>query len=325
MDGFKRIRPWLFKFDPEVVHHLAMKLVENDLLSLPASPNSLPVAAFGKQLSHPIGLAAGFDKDGVAIDQWEKWGFAFVEVGTVTWHPQPGNAKPRLFRYPEQKAIVNRMGFNNEGAEALARRLDNRSTEIPVGANIGKSKITPNNEAAKEYKKMAALLAPRSDYLVVNISSPNTPGLRDLQATAHLKQILDSVLPVIGQTPLLIKISPDLDDEQLNAICALVNQSETAGVIATNTTLARPFESEAGGLSGAPLTQRANETAGLVRRALEPHKTLIAVGGLMSPEDAVERARAGADLLQIYTGWIYEGPHLLNRMVEALISEDCYR
>ena len=276
-----------------------------------------------------LGLAAGFDKNAVGIDALANLGFGFVEVGTVTGEPQPGNPKPRLARLPLDRAVVNRMGFNNDGAEMVARRLAARRLErtglrhgVPLGINIGKTKVVPEEDAITDYEKSTGLLAPHADYLVVNVSSPNTPGLRDLQAVSRLEPLLQAVRRradgvTDAHVPLLVKIAPDLDDEDVLAVADLSLALGLDGVVATNTTISRsgllssPDQVEAagtGGLSGPPLRTRAEEVVRLVRARVGPDLTIIGVGGITTHQDALDRLAAGADLVQAYTAFVYEGP-----------------
>jgi dihydroorotate dehydrogenase len=289
-----------------------------------------------------LGLAAGFDKNGVGIDALANMGFAFIEIGTITGEPQPGNPKPRLARLPADRAIVNRMGFNNDGAEAVSKRLaerrfdrTGRRTGVPVGINIGKTKVVAEDDAIADYEKSTTLLAPHADYLVVNVSSPNTPGLRDLQAVSRLEPLLRAVRTradhVTGvHVPLLVKIAPDLSDEDVLAVADLAVALGLDGIVATNTTISRegltstPPQVEAaggGGLSGPPLRARATEVVRLLRDRVGPELTLIGVGGISSPEDALERLSAGADLLQADTGFVYEGPWWPARMNARLTAQ----
>ncbi len=299
-----------------------------------------PVQAMGLTFPGPLGLAAGFDKNAEGIDALAALGFSFVEVGTVTGEAQPGNPRPRLFRLPADRAVVNRMGFNNDGAEVIARRLAAWRRSAPahpvvLGVNIGKSKVVPEEEAVADYEKSTRLLAPYADYLVVNVSSPNTPGLRDLQAVEKLEPLLAAVRRQADavtekRVPLLVKIAPDLSDEDVLAVADLATALGLDGVVATNTTISReglassPEEIAqvgAGGLSGAPLRERALEVLRLLRGRLDPTMTVISVGGLTDAEDAHERLRAGATLLQGYTAFIYEGalwPSRLQRELAAL-------
>jgi dihydroorotate dehydrogenase len=286
-----------------------------------------------------LGLAAGFDKNAVGVDALANMGFAFIEVGTVTGEPQSGNPKPRLARLPADRAIVNRMGFNNDGAEAVAqrlgaRRLDRtgRRTGVPMGINIGKTKVVPEEYAVRDYEKSTTLLAPYADYLVVNVSSPNTPGLRDLQAVSRLEPLLRAVRSRADDVsdhhvPLLVKIAPDLTDDDVLAVADLTLEIGLDGIVATNTTIARegltssPDAVEAaggGGLSGPPLRSRATKVIELLRDRVGPDLTLIGVGGITTVQDAIERIDAGADLVQGYTAFVYEGPWWPARINRAL-------
>ena len=326
------------RLDPETIHHRAFRAVRaaEPLTSRAVRLPSLPVRALGLTFPHPLGLAAGFDKNAVGIDGLAALGFGHVEVGTVTGEAQPGNPRPRLFRLPADRAIVNRMGFNNDGAEVVARRLaawraTGRSTIL--GVNIGKTKVVPEEEAARDYEKSAGLLAPYADYLVVNVSSPNTPGLRDLQAVEKLQPLLaavrrraDEVRPD-DRVPLLVKIAPDLSDEDVLAVADLAVAEGLEGIIATNTTISRDglasdaAEVErigAGGLSGRPLTQRSEDVLRLLRGRVGEDLTLVGVGGITTVEDARRRLAAGADLLQAYTAFVYEGPLWPRRIVRGL-------
>ena len=283
-----------------------------------------------------LGLAAGFDKNATGIDALAALGFGFVEIGTVTGEAQHGNPRPRLARLPADRAIVNRMGFNNDGAEVVARRLAARGSRlrstgdgrVPLGINIGKTKSVPEDAAIGDYEKSTTLLAPYADYLVVNVSSPNTPGLRDLQAVAKLEPLLRAVRRRADdvterRVPLLVKIAPDLVDDDVLAVADLAVELGLDGIVATNTTIARdglrtpaPRVAQAGpgGLSGAPLRDRANEVVRLLRGRVGPGLTLVGVGGISTPQDALERLDAGADLVQAYTGFVYEGPWWPSRM-----------
>jgi dihydroorotate dehydrogenase len=285
----------------------------------------LRVHAFGRELPGPLGLAAGFDKDAVGVRALGALGFAFVEVGTVTAEPQPGNPKPRLIRLPADRALINRMGFNNHGAAAAAARLPSRpesGRRVMVGANIGKTKVTRQSAAAVDYAHSARLVAPGADYLVINVSSPNTPGLRDLQAVSELRALIAAVhgaLQSVGRSkiPLLVKIAPDLADEDIDAVADLALELGLAGIIATNTTVSRDHLTSsaaeiaaagAGGLSGPPLRPRALHVLRRLRARVGDRLVLVAAGGIDTPDDAWERIRAGATLLQGYTGFIYGGP-----------------
>nr|WP_205267755.1 quinone-dependent dihydroorotate dehydrogenase [Mycolicibacterium sphagni] len=273
----------------------------------------LASTVFGVRFPGPLGLAAGFDKDGLGLNTWEALGFGYAEVGTVTAQAQPGNPQPRLFRLPEDRALLNRMGFNNHGAGQLALQLARHHPEAPIGVNIGKSKVTPPELAADDYRASARLLGPLADYVVVNVSSPNTPGLRDLQAVESLRPILSAVLEETT-TPVLVKIAPDLSDEDVDAVADLAVELGLAGIVATNTTISRvglrtPGVDDlgAGGISGAPVARRALEVLRRLYGRVGSDLVLISVGGIETADDAWERITAGASLLQGYTGFIYGG------------------
>jgi dihydroorotate dehydrogenase len=338
------IRPWLFLIDPEKIHHFVFRILklQNNIPGIRSLINKrfnyyhpdLKKEVFGLTFQNPVGLAAGFDKDARLIDELAALGFGFIEIGTLTPLPQPGNEKPRLFRLPEDQALINRMGFNNEGVTAAVDRLKKRKSNIIIGGNIGKNKITPNESAADDYATCFDVLFPYVDYFVVNISSPNTPGLRDLQdkeplrnLLLHLKQ-LSSTKSVYK--PMLLKISPDLSDGQLDDIVQILKETKLDGIVATNTTISREglkrdrSEIEAignGGLSGAPLRNRSTEVIKYLRQNLGSQFPIIGVGGIMSPEDALEKIRAGADLVQLYTGFIYEGPGLIEKINKSILRE----
>ncbi|WP_134768352.1 quinone-dependent dihydroorotate dehydrogenase [Nocardioides sp. 1609] len=336
--GFRRI-------DPERAHHLGFRAIRvgAPVLGRVPGPVGEPVAAMGLTFPHALGLAAGFDKNGVGIDALGALGFGHVEIGTITGQAQPGNPAPRMFRLVADRAVVNRMGFNNDGAEAVARRLAARGRRAsgagPVlGINIGKTKVVPEDDEAAvlaDYGTSTRLLAPHADYLVVNVSSPNTPGLRTLQAVERLEPLLRHVRTVAdsvttagrGRVPLLVKIAPDLADDDVLAVADLALATGLDGIIATNTTTGRDglrshpaevAEAGAGGLSGAPLTARATEVVRLLRGRVGPDLTLVGVGGISTPGDARERLAAGADLLQAYTAFVYEGPLWPRRVVTGL-------
>jgi dihydroorotate dehydrogenase len=292
---------------------------------------------FGCRFANPVGLAAGFDKNGVAAAIWDRFGFGFAEIGTVTWEPQPGNPRPRLFRLAPERAALNRMGFNNEGARAVRRRLERQklppSGQRPavLGINLGKSRITPLERAADDYAASLELLAPLADYAVVNVSSPNTPGLRELQGEAQLRRLVERLRRLPACPPLLVKIAPDLEDDAIDAIARLAYEEGLAGVIAVNTSLdrlgleqrrlaatGRTLAEESGGLSGRPLRLRAQAVLRRLRAAAGPALPLIGVGGIDTAHAAWERISAGASLIQIYTGWIYEGPALVPTILEGL-------
>jgi dihydroorotate dehydrogenase len=292
---------------------------------------SLTKEVLGLKFKNPIGLAAGFDKNALLIDELACMGFGFVEIGTVTPKPQPGNDKPRLFRLPKDKALINRMGFNNDGVNTVAERLRRKHSSIIIGGNIGKNKITPNEQALDDYVSSFHALYDVVDYFVVNVSSPNTPGLRALQEREPLKKLLTHVknLSLAKPTPkpVLLKIAPDLTEEQLNDIVEILQETKTDGIIATNTTISREGLSTDretvdaignGGLSGAPLTSRATEVIRFLRQRLGKNYPIIGVGGIMTAADAREKLDAGADLIQLYTGFIYEGPGFAKRIAKSL-------
>lgn len=323
-------RPLLFALDPERAHHLAigsLRIASSFPGALRAlrkfEPPANPTTVFGLTFRNRIGLAAGFDKNGVALPAWTALGFGFVEIGTVTAQAQPGNEKPRIFRYPEQQALINRLGFNNDGADAVAERLrrlraSGRWPHIPVGINIGKSKITPLEEAPDDYLYSFRRLREFADYLVLNVSSPNTPGLHALQEIAALTELLRVIREAndAPRKPVLLKIAPDLALEDLDEIVAACEQYGIAGLIATNTTLDHSSilrtGDQGGGLSGAPLREKSTAFV----RALRGRTSLpiIGVGGIMDGPSAREKLEAGAALIQIYTGYIYRGPGFLREL-----------
>jgi dihydroorotate dehydrogenase len=324
----------LTRTDPEKAHHTAFRVIRaaRPATRLRRTPGE-PVSALGLTFPNVLGLAAGFDKNAVGIDGLGALGFGHVEVGTVTGEPQPGNPQPRLFRLPDDRAVINRMGFNNDGAEVVAERLRARGRRSvddggPVlGINIGKSKVVPEDEAVRDYEKSARLLAPYADYLVVNVSSPNTPGLRNLQAVEKLEPILTAVQRIAEGVPLLVKIAPDLADDDVLGVADLALAIGLDGIIATNTTIsraglrtpaARVEEIGAGGLSGRPLTDRSLDVLRLLRDRVGPDLTLIGVGGITTVADARARLDAGATLLQGYTAFIYEGPLWPRRIIRGV-------
>ncbi|HEY5691659.1 MAG TPA: quinone-dependent dihydroorotate dehydrogenase [Cyclobacteriaceae bacterium] len=338
------IRPILFLFDPESIHHFVFTTLTfkgkipgfKGLLSLLFRYRNpkLEKELFGIRFSNPVGLAAGFDKDAKLIDELACFGFGFIEIGTLTPRPQMGNDKPRLFRLPKDKALINRMGFNNEGIEAAVNRLKTRKAKVIIGGNIGKNKDTPNDKAFSDYMLCFEALHPYVDYFVVNVSSPNTPGLRELQDKEPLKRLLSHVKGLSRSKkkvkPVLLKIAPDLTVSQLDDIVEILKETKTDGVIATNTTTSRDnlvTNAEevdllgAGGLSGKPLKQKANEVIAYLRDKLGPDYPIIGVGGIMSPQDAVDKLNAGADLIQIYTGFIYEGPGFVRRINKCVVNQ----
>ncbi|MEO0468504.1 MAG: quinone-dependent dihydroorotate dehydrogenase [Bacteroidota bacterium] len=334
------IRPLLFLFDPESVHNFSFRMLRLGLpllgglakLLYQVNEPRLEREVFGLRFKNPVGLAAGFDKDAKLLHQWGKLGFGFVEFGTVTPRPQAGNPQPRLFRLPPDQAIINRMGFNNAGVDAMVERLKKIDKgDLIVGANIGKNKDTPNDQAVEDYRICFEKLYPYADYFVVNVSSPNTPGLRSLQEKEPLMQLLnqlqaDNIAKSVPR-PLLLKIAPDLTNEQLDDIIEVAQATKLAGLIATNTTISRdnlnssPEKVQsigAGGLSGLPLTNRSWEVLHYIQEKTEGKLPLIGVGGIMEPLDAKMRMQGGASLIQVYTGYVYQGPSFVKRILKAL-------
>lgn len=335
---YSLLRPLLFRFDPETAHHLTLDALRA-LRHTPGrraltchSPPSLPVEVMGLRFDNPVGLAAGLDKNGECADMLAEFGFGFVEVGTVTPRPQPGNPRPRVFRLPARHAIINRLGFNNHGVDALVTNLKQYRPKCPVGINIGRNKDTPNERALDDYLAALRAVYAHADYVTVNISSPNTPGLRALQEGGALEALLRAIKNEQAalatahgrRVPIALKIAPDLDDEQLTEIARLLLAHRFDAVIATNTTIARPgledeaLAREAGGLSGRPLKSLATAVIRKLHSHLQGKVPIIGVGGIESADDAWEKLVAGAELVQIYTGFIYEGPGLVSRLIAGL-------
>lgn len=328
------LRPILFKIDPEKAHHLTFSLIKSagQLSTLffkkPIEDKRLEREVFGIKFKNPVGLAAGLDKNAVAFKEFGNLGFGFVEIGTLTPKGQPGNDKKRLFRLIEDNGIINRMGFNNEGVEKAVERLKKNKGTI-IGGNIGKNKVTPNDQAIDDYTYCFTALFPHVNYFVVNVSSPNTPNLRELQEKEPLKKLLEALEELNRQKtnpkPILLKIAPDLSDEQLDDIIEIVLETKIAGVIATNTTLSRENlisenKREQGGLSGKPLSKRSTEVIRYLHQKSKGAFPIIGVGGIHSAKDALEKMDAGASLVQLYTGFIYEGPALIHEINNALLS-----
>ena len=337
------IRPVLFLFDPEKIHHFVFSFlkwsgkipgVKPLLRSIYCYEDKrLEKRILGITFKNPVGLAAGFDKDAALIDEADCLGFGFIEIGTLTPKPQPGNDKPRLFRLPADQALINRMGFNNRGALEAVERLKKRKSTVVVGGNIGKNKVTENENAIDDYRFCFEALYEHVDYFVVNVSSPNTPGLRALQEKEPLRNLLATVkkLSLSKPTlkPVLLKIAPDLTNGQLDDVIGIVKETGTDGIIATNTTISREgLQTDKtvlenignGGLSGKPLTSRATEVIRYLRAGFGPGFPIIGVGGIMTAADALDKLDAGADLVQLYTGFIYEGPALIKRINKAILS-----
>ena len=332
------IRPILFKFDPEKVHYFTFSVlrIANKIPFVSSIIRScylvndkrLEREVFGLKFKNPVGLAAGFDKDAKLYQELSNLGFGFIEIGTLTPKPQDGNPKKRLFRLKEDSGIINRMGFNNGGVFEAVERLK-KNTNVLIGGNIGKNKVTPNEEAISDYEICFDALYDVVDYFVVNVSSPNTPNLRALQDKEPLTQLLQTLQnknqTKPKQKPILLKIAPDLTDEQLLDIIDIVKETQIAGVIATNTTISRENlksgnQKETGGLSGKPLTNRSTEVIRFLSEKSNKAFPIIGVGGIHSAEDALEKLEAGASLIQLYTGFIYEGPALIKKINKKLLS-----
>jgi len=332
------LRPLLFKCDPEWIHHTSLSLLtKSSLAGHIIEPfahfdfPSLEKKLFGLTFPNPIGLAAGFDKNAEGVTTWPRLGFGFMELGTFTPRPQPGNPHPRIFRLPAEQGLINRLGFPNVGVETVARRLEDIKEEgrwprTPVGLNLGKNKDTPLAEAGRDYVACFRRLRDLGDYFVVNVSSPNTPGLRELQGGKFLDAILGPLRDVDPQAtrPLLIKIAPDLDEAALADIASAVEKYRLAGIVATNTTIDKTGLSvqEEGGASGRPLTKKSTEIIRALHRLTGGRVPIIGVGGIFNADDAREKLAAGASLLQVYTGFIYEGPLLVRRLCEGLARDD---
>lgn len=339
------IRPLLFRLDPERAHHLSMSLLRVGgripallrwLSGSAGLPESAPVQLAGLAFRHRIGLAAGFDKNALALPAWEALGFAFVEAGTVTARAQPGNEKPRIFRIPEDEALINRLGFNNDGAEHVAARLERlersgRWPAIPVGLNIGKTKATPLEQAAEDYVFSMKKLYPYADYFTINVSSPNTPGLRELQGKEalsallrHLRELNHDLAVKFAEDaprPMFLKIAPDLTPAELEEIVGVARDYRLTGIVATNTTTDKSsltsaaWRNEQGGLSGRPLARRSTELVRAVSKLAAGKLAIIGVGGVFTPDDVREKLDAGASLVQVYTGFVYQGPRMILKLL----------
>jgi dihydroorotate dehydrogenase len=340
MNLYPLIKPVLFQLDAERAHHLTIAALRNQLLSTMGAGQNIqsPVLhrkLFGLDFPNPVGLAAGLDKNAEVIDGFARMGFGHIEIGTITPKPQPGNPKPRLFRLKADHAIINRMGFNNVGAVEAAKNLSKRKSKVIVGGNIGKNKVTLNEEAVKDYELCFNILHDYVDYFVVNVSSPNTPGLRELQEKDSLSRILFSLKDInAGKSnpkPILLKIAPDLTHAQLDDIISIVADTQIDGLIATNTTIGReklshflPSEIEAmgvGGLSGRPLTDMSTDVIRYLHRTSGGSFPIVGVGGIMTAADATEKMNAGASLVQLYSGFIYSGPKLVEEISSQIIRQ----
>jgi len=338
------IRPFFFLFNAEKAHNISMKLLRI-VLAIPGTKSifmllfqvknpKLEREVLGLKFKNPVGLAAGFDKDAKRVKELSSLGFGFIEIGTLTPKPQLGNPQPRLFRLKKDKALLNRMGFNNGGVEEAVERLKSTNPNVIIGGNIGKNKITPNEDAAHDYLHAFEALFNVVDYFVVNVSSPNTPDLRALQDKEPLKKLLDQLQAANNlkkiPKPILLKIAPDLTEGQIDDIVEIVKSTKLAGVVATNTTISREklnFTKEEalkignGGVSGAPLTNHSTEIIKQLRHKLGVGPVIIGVGGIMTPQDAVDKIKAGADLIQVYTGFIYNGPSFVKEINKALLKD----
>ena len=333
----KLLRPVMFRFDAERAHEIGIRALEKGL-AVPFYSNANefeygPIERFGLTFANPIGIAAGFDKNALVFNQLSSLGFGFVEVGTVTLQPQKGNEKPRMFRLRDDRALINRLGFNNDGAVAIAERLKNSKRKCVVGVNIGKNKDVPNEEAVENYLACFEIVYPVADYIAVNVSSPNTPGLRDLQKGENLDELisaLESRNRELGAKPLLVKIAPDLTDQEVDAAVDICTQHSVAGVVATNTTISRDGlktkNAEAfgsGGLSGKPVAARATQVISQIYKKTNGKLPIIGVGGIFTAEDAFEKIAAGASLVQAYTGFVYGGPMFardINQGLERILD-----
>ena len=340
---YRVVRFFLFLFNPEFIHHFTFKIIKiggmipgkmwSWRLIFRVKDTRLEREVFGLKFDNPVGLAAGFDKDAKLFDELASFGFGFIEIGTVTPLQQDGNPKPRLFRLKDDSGLINRMGFNNQGIEAVVARLRRKKSDIIIGGNIGKNKVTPNEEAANDYAICFEKLFPYVNYFAVNVSSPNTPGLRDLQEKEPLTALLNSLQKLNNKKdirkPILLKIAPDLTNEQLDDIITIVADTKIDGVIATNTTINRSgLKTDKnkvdaignGGLSGKPVGLRSTQVIKYLADKSNRAFPIIGVGGIHSVEDALEKLDAGATLLQVYTGFIYEGPSLVKRINKAILK-----
>lgn len=334
---YEKLRPLLFMLDPEAAHHLTMYGLgvaqrSNFAHLIAKPPAELPTTVFGIRFPHPVGLAAGLDKNADYLDALGTLGFGFIEVGTTTPRPQPGNDKPRMFRLPNHEAVINRLGFNNDGVDALVRNVQRSSYRGVLGINIGKNKDTPNERAVDDYLFCLERVYTHASYITVNISSPNTQGLRDLQEEATLRRFIETLREAqekLGsqsgaRKPMLLKIAPDLSETELDAIAEVLLQAKVDGVICTNTTIDRsavagdPNAQQTGGLSGKPLFARSTEVLRGMRQRLGKDIGIVGVGGILDGDNASEKIAAGANLVQLYSGLVYRGPHLIGECVEEI-------
>lgn len=334
---FGAVRPLIFRLDAERAHWLTVQALARASWAMGWLPSTVhdPVTLMGLRFRNRVGLAAGMDKDGIAIDGWRRLGFGFAEIGTVTPRPQPGNPKPRIFRDVGQQAIINRLGFNNGGVDACVARIRQRKPDdMLIGLNIGRNKETPAEKAIEDYRYCLEAVHAVADYITINVSSPNTPGLRDLQAEEALDQLLSALAETRNRLsdaqavrrPVLLKIAPDLDDDGIRSAARIALKHGIDGFIATNTTIARPaglspqIAKEVGGLSGPPLAEQAGHVLRTLRAECGPSVPLVGVGGIDSPAAALRRIEDGADLVQLYTGLVYHGPGLVGQLVRALAN-----
>jgi dihydroorotate dehydrogenase len=334
---YKRVKPMLFRLDAETAHRMVLSLLSVwPLPEPPAPPIALKTRVFDIDFGSPVGLAAGMDKDAIAAGAWQSLGFGFAELGTVTPRPQPGNSRPRVWRLTDHRALINRLGFPGEGMETVARRIEKfraKQPKLRIGINIGPNKDTPADKVADDYAALASRLGALADFVVINLSSPNTPGLRAFQSPEWLREIFAALDAANApDTNYLIKLSPDISAEELGPICETIVKLEFDGIVATNTTLARTevgvSTNYEGGLSGEPLRDRSRETIRAIRRCVGTRIPIIGVGGIASAADAYAHIRAGAGLVELYTGLIYEGPGLvglINAGLDALLRRDGFR
>ncbi|HEY3779540.1 MAG TPA: quinone-dependent dihydroorotate dehydrogenase [Fimbriimonadaceae bacterium] len=327
MDFYKSfLRPMLFKMDPEWVHERALSMAAKGFIKEHTNIDytALEQEMFGAKFKNPLGLAAGFDKNGIALANWGSAGFGFVELGTVTFFPQDGNPKPRMFRLTEDKALINRLGFNNEGARKVAENIAAVRAEIPYGINIGKSYNAPLEKAAEDYKKSFQTLHGAGNYFTINVSSPNTPGLRSLQDKDKLDEILKVVREIEPTVPLFVKVAPDLELTAIDDVMEVCIANRISGIVATNTTIGREGlttpTTEGGGLSGKPLRNPSNRILAHIAKNSNGKLWLIGVGGIFSGADLYEKIALGAHLCQVYTGWIYQGPDMVPNCLLELMN-----
>lgn len=318
----------MFTLDAEAAHEVAMKFLQRGVLKSRLYSNpALEQSLFGVRFPNPLGLAAGFDKNALVLNHWHQLGFGFAEIGTVTFHAQPGNEKPRMFRLQADNGLINRLGFNNDGAQRIATRLAEGRPQIPIGVNLGKSRVAELDAAADDYRNSYRILSPFGDYFVVNVSSPNTPGLRDLQEKGRLLEIVAALREVNPARPLFVKVSPDLETPELEDVIQVAHEAKLTGLIATNTTIehsgltpAEPHIDEEGGVSGRPLKEMSNRILAHLYKSCDRDMILMGVGGIENGEDLYQKIALGAHLAQVYTGWIYGGPHMAPDTLERLGS-----